>query len=221
MIVLYVILGIILFLFLLTLLNIHITAIYHNELRLWVRIAFVKLQLVPPKPKKKKKKKKKTQKSPKKQPKKKPEEEPKKKSFDFKAFVKEKGVSGIINIVKEIAKLAGGTVSDVLSAFTVTRLKLDIKVAGSDAADSAIKYGRVCAALFPSLQLIMTVVKVKKYDVNVNPDFSDEPKNSADAEVFAKIRIISILRIGIKRGLQALKLFIKAKPKKDTKENKK
>ena len=67
----------------------------------------------------------------------------------------------------------------------------------------------------------MTVVKVKKYDVNVNPDFSDEPKNSADAEVFAKIRIISILRIGIKRGLQALKLFIKAKPKKDTKENKK
>ena len=195
MIVLYVILGILLFLFLLTLLNIHITAIYHNELRLWVRIAFVKL--------------------------KKPEEEPKKKSFDFKAFVKEKGVSGIINIVKEIAKLAGGTVSDVLFAFTVTRLKLDIKVAGSDAADSAIKYGRVCAALFPSLQLIMTVVKVKKYDVNVNPDFSDEPKNSADAEVFAKIRIISILRIGIKRGLQALKLFIKAKPKKDTKENKK
>ncbi len=215
MFVLYIILGILLFLFLLTLLNIRVIAVYNEELTLWVRVAFVKLRLVPPKPKKKKKKK--PQKKPSKKPsKQKPEKKKAKKSFDFKALVKENGVSGIINIVKRIAKLAVGTLKDFFSAVTVTKLSVYLKIAGSDAADSAIKYGRVCAVLFPSLNAVMNVVRVKKYEVNVNPDFSDEPKNSAKAELRAKIRVLSIIIIAFKRGIQALKLFMKLK-KSDTK----
>ena len=215
MFVLYILLGILLFLFLLTLLNIRVIAVYNEELTLWVRVAFVKLRLVPPKPKKKKKKK--PQKKPSKKPsKQKPEKKKAKKSFDFKALVKENGVSGIINIVKRIAKLAVGTLKDFFSAVTVTKLSVYLKIAGSDAADSAIKYGRVCAVLFPSLNAVMNVVRVKKYEVNVNPDFSDEPKNSAKAELRAKIRVLSIIIIAFKRGIQALKLFMKLK-KSDTK----
>ena len=81
MIALYIILGVLLLLFLLTLLNVWVLAGYNEELRLSVRIAFVKIQLVPPKQGKEKKEKK-----PKKTQKKKTKEEKpeKKKSFSIK-----------------------------------------------------------------------------------------------------------------------------------------
>lgn len=209
MIALYIILGILLLLFLITLLNVWVFASYNEELRLFIKIAFIKLQLVPPKPEKKKKKHKKKQN--KKEPnKEKPEKE---KSFSIKDYVKEKGISGILNIVKRVADLAVGALKDLLSKATVTKLSLRIRVAGENAADSAIKYGGVCAALYPALKVIAEVVTIEDYNIDVEPDFSDKPKNSAKGEVVAKIRIISILKVVFKRGLQALRLLLKAKPK--------
>ena len=110
MIALYIILGILLLLFLLTLFNVWVLASYNEELKLFIKVAFVKIQLVPPKPKKEKKKKK--PKKPKKKgtpDKKKPEKE---KSFSIKDYVKQKGVSGILNIIKRISDFAVGTLND-------------------------------------------------------------------------------------------------------------
>ena len=106
-----------------------------------------------------------------------------------------------------------GTLNDIFKKITVTRFYLMLRVAGSDAADSAVKYGQVCSVLYPALKVIGEVVTIEDYDIDVEPDFSDEPKNVAQSEVTAKIRIISILKVAIKRGFQALRLFLKAKPK--------
>lgn len=211
MIALYIILGILLLLFLFTILNVWVLARYDEELSLFVKIAFVKIQLVPPKPKKKKKEKPKKPKKEKKKPEeKKPE---KKKSSNVMDYVKQKGVSGIINIIKRVADLAVGTLKDLFGKITVTKLSLRLRIAGEDAADSAVKYGQVCSVLYPALKVIGEVVTIEDYDVDVEPDFSDKPKNSAKADVTAKIRIISILKIVIKRGFAALRLILKAKPK--------
>ena len=208
MIALYIILGILLLLFLITFLNVWVFASYNEELRLFIKIAFIKLQLVPPKPKKEKKK-------PKKGKKKEPEKEKpeKEKSFSIKDYVKEKGISGILNIVKRVADLAVGALKDLLGKITVTKLSIRIRVAGEDAADSAVKYGRVCSALYPALRVIAEVVTIEDYNIDIEPDFSDKPKNSAKGEAVAKIRIISILKVVFKRGLQTLRLLLKAKPK--------
>ncbi|MCR5653162.1 MAG: DUF2953 domain-containing protein [Ruminococcus sp.] len=212
MIALYIILGILLLLFLITLLNVWALISYNEELKLFVKIAFVKLQLVPPKPKKEKKKPEKKPKKKKKTENKEPEKQ-KRKSFDFKDYVKEKGVSGILNIIRRVADLAVGAMKDLFSKITVTKLSLRLRIAGSDAADTAVKYGRVCSVLYPALKIIAEIVTVKDYNIDVEPDFSDEPKNSAQAEVIARIRIISILSVVFKRGFQALRLILKAKPK--------
>ena len=211
MLALYIITGVLLLLFLLTLFNIYIYADYNNELFLSLKVAFIKIKLLPQKPKKKVQPKKKTKPKTKK---KKPEKKEKQKSFDLKKYVKQKGISGILNIVKSISKLVSGTLKDLFSKITVTELMIDIKVAGDDAGDSAVKYGRVCAVLFPALKLITDVVRVVRYEVNVNPDFSDEPENLAKAKVTAKIRIISILKIVFSKAFTALKLYLKARPKK-------
>lgn len=210
MLALYIITGVLLLLFLLTLFNIYIYADYNNELFLSLKVAFIKIKLLPQKPKKKVQPKKKTKPKTKK---KKPEKKEKQKSFDLKKYVKQKGISGILNIVKSISKLVSGTLKDLFSKITVTELMIDIKVAGDDAGDSAVKYGRVCAVLFPALKLITDVVRVVRYEVNVNPDFSDEPENLAKAKVTAKIRIISILKIVFSKAFTALKLYLKARPK--------
>ncbi len=220
MIALYIIIGILLLLFAVSLLNIRIHFAYNETPFLIIRVAFLKFRILPPKPEKPQKKKPKKAQKPKKNAKK-PEKKNKEKSFDFKAYVKQKGISGLLNIVKRVAKLAVGTLRDVFGATTVSKLMLDIKIAGNDAGDSAIKYGKVCTVLFPALKVITDIVTVEDYDVNVNPDFSDEPKNTAKALVDARIRIISIIRIAFKRAFEVLMLYIKAKPRKNKKSKQK
>lgn len=213
MLALYIILGILLFLFLITLFNIYVYADYDNELFLNLKIAFIKIKLIPSKPKKKKpeKKKKKKKLDSEKSDK---EKKKKEKSFSIKDYVKQKGVSGIINIVKRISALAVDTLKDLFSKITVNELTVNIKIAAETAEETAVNYGRVCAVFFPALKLITDIVTVKRYNVNVNPDFTDGAKSSATAKVIAKIRILSLLKIAVTRAFTALRIYLRAKPKK-------
>lgn len=210
MLALYIILGILLLLFALTFLNVVWYAEYDEKLRVIVRIGFVKIQLVPQKPKKEKPKK-----SPKKQKKKKQKpktDKPEKKKPSFiKQLHKERGVSGIIDIVNQLAEIVVGGLKGIFSHLIVTELTLKLDISGEDAADSAIKYGKVCAALFPALGIITKIVKIKHYNVNVTPVFSDKPETRAYARAKAKIRIIHILKHLISKGIAALKLFVNLK----------
>lgn len=210
MLALYIILGVLLFPFSLTLLNVVWYAEYDEELRVIVRIGFVKIQLAPQKPDRKKKKK-----SPKKQKKKKQKkktEKPKEKKPSFiKQLHKEHGVTGIINIVQRLSELVVGALRGVFSHLIVTELTIKLEVSGEDAADSAIKYGKVCAALFPALGVITKIVKVKHYNVNVTPVFSDKPEMRAYAKAKAKLRLIHILRHLLTKGVSALLLFTDVK----------
>ncbi len=206
MLALYIILGILGFLFLLTLLNINIYALFDEELSLSVRIGFIKLRLLPPKPKKPKKKRSKKKKEEKPAE---PEPEKEKQPSTLKKLYKQHGVTGLVNIVSELSKLAASTLKGLFSTLRVKKLVLDIRVAGEDAADSAIKYGYLCTALYPALGILMGIVKVKRYEINAAPDFSDEPKSRAYAEAHIKARILSLLIALVPRVIDALKLLIK------------
>lgn len=211
MLALYIILGILLFLFLVSLFNIWIYFLYDEEPELVIRIAFVKLRLLPPKPEKEKKAEK-----PKKQKKKKPEKKEKKKekTFDFKAYLKQKGVSGLLNITKRAAKIVAGTLKGLFRHFHVPQLTVKLVISGEDSADAGVMYGRVCTVFFPAIRLITEIVQVAEYDVSVDPDFHADAVSKAYAKVTARIRIIFILTTVLSKAFAALMLYIKAKPKK-------
>lgn len=212
MLALYIILGILLFLFLITLFNIYVHADYDNELSLFIKIAFVKITILPPKPKKEKPEKKPKKK---KKNKEKTDEKPKNKEPNkVFSYVKQKGISGIVNIVQRISSLAIGVLKDFFSHLVIDELYVDLRIAGDTAEDAAVKYGRICSVFFPALRLIIEIVKVKHYDVNVNPDFNENAEDTAKAKVVARIRILALLKIVVTRAFAALRLFIKAKPKK-------
>lgn len=206
MLVLYIILSILLCLFLLTLFNVYIYAEYKDELSVWIKIAFFKLRLIPQKPKKKKKKHKKKKVKEKKK-------EPEKQENVLKNFIKEKGLSGIINILKQIATLATETLKDLFKRVTIVSLKLNIQIAGEDAADTAIKYGYCCSVIFPAVSAILSVVKYKERNIQVVPDFSDDPETRIDGGLVARIRICSLLWFAVTKIGKILKFFINYKIK--------
>ena len=206
MLVLYIILSILLCLFLLTLFNIYVYAEYKDQLSLWIKVAFVKVQLIPQKPKKKKPKKKKVKE-------KKQEQRTEKQENALLKFVKEKGISGVINILKQISKLATDTLKDLFKRITVTEFTLNVQVAGEDAADTAIKYGYCCSVIFPTVSAILSVVKYKERNVKIVPDFSDNPETKIDGKVIARIRICSLLCFAVTKLGKILKLLINYKIK--------
>ena len=201
---LYILLGILLVIFLLLLTPVKLKASYNENFRCILKIGFVKFSLYPPKPKKKKKKKKK--KKPKKADEEQKSEETKKESL-----IKEKGISWLFDLIKKIADLAVGALKDFFRHIIVKKLLLSISIAGSDAADTAVKYGYCCSAVYPAFGIIVGAVKCKKYGVDISPNFEEKAKSAVNMELEARIKILWLLALVIKHGIKGLKLLIDLK----------
>lgn len=196
---LYILLGILLVIFLLLLTPVKLKASYNENFRCILKIGFVKFSLYPPKPKKKKKKPKKA------------DEEQKSEETKKESLIKEKGISWLFDLIKKIADLAVGALKDFFRHIIVKKLLLSISIAGSDAADTAVKYGYCCSAVYPAFGIIVGAVKCKKYGVDISPDFEEKAKSVVNMELEARIKILWLLVLVIKHGIKGLKLLIDLK----------
>lgn len=198
---LYILLGLILFVMLVMLIPIRIYAHYHEEFECTLYVGFVRLPIYPSKPKKKKlKKKSKTSE--------KKKEEPKKKKP---SLVKEKGIVFILDLIKKIADLAQTVLKDFFKHILIKKLQLSIKVAGSDAADTAIKYGQCCSAVYPAVSIIARSMKCPKYGVDILPDFNENAKSDVKFEFMARVFVFRLVFLVIKHGFRAIKLLLELK----------
>lgn len=195
---LYILLGILLVIFLLLLTPVKLKAAYNENFRCVLKIGFVKFSLYPPKPKKKKKPKK-------------ADEEQKSEETKKESLIKEKGISWLFDLIKKIADLAVGALKDFFRHIIVKKLLLSISIAGSDAADTAVKYGYCCSAVYPAFGIIVGAVKCKKYGVDISPDFEEKAKSAVNMELEARIKILWLLALVIKHGIKGLKLLIDLK----------
>lgn len=195
---LYILLGILLVISLLLLMPVKLKASYNENFRCSLKIGFVKIQLFPPKPKKKKKSEKVDEKT-------KPEEKKKE------SLVKEKGISRLLDMIKKIADLAVGALKDFFRHIIVKKLMLSISIAGDDAADTAVKYGYCCSAVYPAFGIIVGAVRCKSYGVDISPNFEENAKSAVNMELEAKIKIFWLLALVLKHGYKGLKLLIDLK----------
>ena len=193
---LYILLGIVLFIALVMFIPITLRASYKEKFWCAVYIGFVKLQLVPAKPKKEKKKKVKKQ-TPK-------TEQPKKATY---------GIEWLLNLIKKVAELAVSALQDFFSHILVKKLSLSISVAGDDAADTAIKYGKYCAVVYPAVGTIVRVVKCKGYGVDINPNFSEKAETEINFDFAARIFAFRLIGLAVKHGIKGLKLLAEVKNK--------
>lgn len=193
---LYVLLGIIAFFVILLSIRITINAEYFDEFKLSISWLFLKIQILPSNKKDKsqkdkKPKKEKPAKEPSPEPEPDPDEQPtEKKENIFVKFYNNQGFDGLIELINNAASALGKMFSSFKKHIVIRELYLFMTVTGGcDAAETAMEYGRICQKVFPAMSFICSNLPVKKYDVEIEPDFIGL-KNSAQFATSIHIRPI-------------------------------
>lgn len=192
---LYIILGILAFFVLLLSIKLAVTVHYEEDIELSVKWLFLNIKILPKKEELDKK-----HKEPKKKKEKKPKEEseivkePKKKKQDnmFVRFYRNRGVSGVVQLLKDAAHAVGGMFKRIGRAFLFEELYISLTVGAGDSAETALKYGKTCSAAFPAMGLIVSTMRVKKYNIEINPDFIGG-SNSARLHTKISVRPIKLI----------------------------
>ena len=96
---------------------------------------------------------------------------PVKKNSLLKTLYEAHGIDGLLLIVKRAFSYIGSFFGDLAKALVIDEFYLDVRCTKKDAASTAIYYGEVCSALFPMLGAMVSKYKVRKYDINVYPDY--------------------------------------------------
>ncbi len=200
MIFLYILISILLVLFLITLIPVGIKARYKNKVYCVLKIGFIKIRLLPEKPKKKKTKEKTKEKK---------SEKENQKETSFKKLLKQNGVSGIINILKRIASLAVGALKDIFKHIIIRELSLDVVIGGDDAAETALNYGKTCSVVYPAVSVITQSCICRDFNVLVSPDFTDGSESNATCKLEADIKIFWLVKAVIVHGFKALGVILK------------
>ncbi|MGN0518895.1 MAG: DUF2953 domain-containing protein [Acutalibacteraceae bacterium] len=198
---LYIILGILLLLVILLLCNVKILIKYDGELSVKIKyfITYDATKSEDQKPKKKKSKKKSTSDKPKKEPKK----------SSWQQIKEEKGLSGLINILKSLANTTLNASKKLLNRLIVKDLRISVVIASDNAADTAINYGRACAAIYPVSAALISRLNTKKYDVSVRPDF-DAKQTKIDCFAYLKIRLIFVTAFALRMLFGYIRTMAKA-----------
>lgn len=197
MTVLYIILGIIAFFIILLSIKVAVTVHYEDDVELSVKWLFLNIKILPKKEKSEEKKKEpKKKKEKEKKPKEESEiiKEPKKKKQDnmFVRFYRNRGVSGVVQLLKDAANAVGGMFKRIGRAFLFEELYISLTVGAGDSAETALKYGKTCSAAFPAMGLIVSTMRIKKYNIEINPDFING-SNSARLHTKISVRPIKLI----------------------------
>lgn len=213
-IVLWILLAILIIVFLALFVPVYVTVKYTDDIYVYIKFLFLKINVAGDKktPKKKKKPKKikasktksvsnkkvtaskKTKNTEVSKGKKqiwnrKKEKPPKKQENAVVKWIKKtfhkKGLSGLLNAFKEIAKLTGTFLKPVFEHITIKKLDVNVTVASDNAADTAVNYGYFCAGMYPAIEVILQVMKYDDYSVIIVPDFDKKnPEFDVTAVLF-------------------------------------
>ncbi len=209
MLALYIILGIILFFVVMFSFRVTVIIDYAENTIVKIKYLFLGFNVVDTsKPKKEKKpKKKKEEPAEEEAPQ---EDKPKTKGNSLlKQLYTDHGYDGIVKMLNGIKTSLGGFFGRLYKTLVFDELYITMVTAGSDAADTAIKHGKLCAWAYPILGKLISTSKVKKYDFNFSPDFL-APKSTASAYVRLHVTPIHITNAVVVLAVQLLfKVIIK------------
>lgn len=208
MTVLWIILGIILFFVLLLSIPVILELEYTDTVKCKVSWLFLKINIYPLPEKKEKKLKEEPEKKKEPKPKKEEPEKPKKENF-LKTFYNNQGLSGVIELLRNcVAALKRFSIKFIKRAVIFKKLHLEIHITEGDAAATALKYGKVCSALYPSLGFICSNMRVKDYKVNVYADYCGE-KTSVELVTQTAIIPRALIGAGFSLCMSLIKQLLK------------
>lgn len=190
----YIVLGILIFLILILTIPVHVIIKYDEHAELDIRYLFISYQLIPGKKesgKKESRKKEEPEKTGKPAGMKKTSARPHKKEMKPLDFLYE-----IENFFDRYARGVG----IILRNFRIHDFTGFWKVTGEDAADCAIRYGRICAVLGGIMSYLNNIIKTEKIRLRVFPDFvgeEDVVRASADFQFNPIVALYGLIVIAV------------------------
>ena len=130
-------------------------------------------------------------------------------------MIEQKGLPGFISFVKELADIAAGFAKKLFVHLVFSNISADIVVASENAAQTALNYGYVCAAVTPAMSALIGNCKCKKYHISLVPDF-DEKECRIAFFAKARIKLLFLVSFGLSALIQVLKVM---KSEKTAEEN--
>lgn len=191
---LLIIMGIILFFVLLLSIPVYFNVEYTDSFKAAVSWLFIKIPLYPSKEKKKKKEEPEEEKKEDAKPKKEKDEKPKENIL--KTFYNNQGVTGIIELITYCASALKKFSVGFIKSIIIKRLRIRIWVTEGDAAQTAVRYGKICGEVYPPLGFICSNCKAKDYNVNIIADYCGE-KTTGEFETTVGIVPRSLINAGI------------------------
>ena len=201
MIVLYILLAIIALIVLAFSFRLTLQLDYHEMVELEVRYLFFRFKLLPWEKKEKAPKEEKPVEQ--KPPEEKKAKEKPAKPNPLKAFWQNEGIDGVIALLKEMARIVSGMFRSVFKHVFIDKLFLQMYIGSGDAAKTANDYGKVCAEVFPALGAICSVMKVRKYDVDLSPDFLAN-QNETELHTVITLRPIFVTNAAVVMAVRLL-----------------
>ncbi|MDD6489917.1 MAG: DUF2953 domain-containing protein [Clostridia bacterium] len=199
---LWIILGIIAFIFVLLICPLAVSVVYDGELELKIRYLFLCFKILPPKEKKPKEPKpQKAEKSEKSDTK--PEN---KNQNQIKDFIKKKGTDGLIELLKKIVDIIPKATKTITSHLVISKLDINVLVVGDDAADTAMKFGYLCSAVYPIVSMIESNIKKCKHNENIVAGFNDS-ETKIYLVLKARIKPLFLISAALRalfRGIKAI-----------------
>lgn len=206
--------GIILFFILVLSIPVVLDLEYIDLFKCRVSWLFLKFNIYPQDENKKNKKKKEPKKKEKAPAEKPAEENPQqntqvKKDNFLKTFYDNQGIVGIIDLIKSCAAYLGKFSKGFLKSIYIKKLFINISVTESDAAKTALKYGKICQKVYPPLGFICSSCHVKNYKVNIWADYcGDKTKGAFETKVLLVPRSVinAAIALVFRLGIQLLKV---------------
>ena len=130
--------------------------------------------------------------------------QPKQKNNLLKTLYDAHGIDGLMLLVNRVFSYIGTFFGDLMHSLVIDELYIDVMCTRNDAASTAIYYGEVCTGLFPMLGALITKYKVRKYDINVYPDFLAKTSSASFA---VSMHLYPIYVIGVTLALVFKMLF--------------
>jgi len=168
--------------------------------RLGIKVGFLRIWLLPKKPKTEKQQKRQQAKEEKKKAKK-AEKEAKKaaekaeKQRNQTQKVQEKKPLDL-SFVFALVKMGIRAVKRVFRSFSIDRLKLHYVVATNDPYDTAVQYSYLCAALAALPEIAGGVIRIRKPDVQVGMDFTQD-KPEISGRIVVSLQLYKIVCVAL------------------------
>lgn len=136
-------------------------------------------------------------------------------------ILENKGIGGFLEVLKLSFENTWNLLKSFIMVATIKDFNVNMNIVGEDAADTAIIYGYANSVVYPIVGAVVSNAHdVKKYNVNLNADFSEGADSSIDANILATIKLTKAVMVIAEHGVEAENLLITlGKNPKHAKEN--